>query len=297
MASNGINSRLQDCLDVLTDIYMLARPDFVQCILFGGDLFHTRKRVDTAAYNAVHQVISKGRKRIYLLPGNHDQYDQLGRIHALQRFESPAKVIEGPCWYDLDNWVYLFAIPYMHDSQDFVDAVTEGIAQKPRDARFTIALFHVGVDGTKVGSGRYAYTLDSDVALTDLHPSEFDVVLLGHYHTPQQLASNVYYIGAPLQHGWADEGEDRGVMIVDTDTGDVKRIHLTDSPRFMTVQEGQAANARPQDFVRVAVEAKKKQIKRSGISLSLDRHEMLEEYVKTKGNKLPKLAKFGKRFV
>ena len=59
------------------------------------------------------------------------------------------------------------------------------------------------------------------------------IVLFGHYHAAQQLASNCFVIGSPMPMDFGETGE-HGVMILDTDTWKVERIKLK-YPEFITV--------------------------------------------------------------
>lgn len=324
---SGLNSRLVDCIDVLRQIHEFAYAENIDVVLFGGDLFHTRKSLDTAAFNEVFTEISLQEQinPYVMVPGNHDQYDKLGEIHALEAFGKlrHVHVVNAPRWIDLGQNVFVYAIPYIHSVSDFLESISDGIATKPKNG-FCIGLFHVGIDKTKIGQGRYAYRIESDIAIGDLHPEEWDVVFVGHYHTPQSLSDNVHYIGAPLQHGWADEGEDRGFIVFDTDTGVVERISA-DAPRFVTLEFGEEAEediteedylriiftSEPSDVeiaevedewgeVTVAVKKEKAVLQRTEISLADSRRKMLRKYVKVASDgefKISTLMKFGKRYI
>jgi hypothetical protein len=62
---------------------------------------------------------------------------------------------------------------------------------------------------------------------------QYRQVLSGHFHTPQQLADNVMYLGAPLQHHFNDAGDVRGFWDVKFGSGGVKSTMIeTKQPRF-----------------------------------------------------------------
>ena len=318
---DGINTRLKDCISVLDKVHALAIENGVDLILFGGDLFHTRKRVDTSAFTQVYAVLEEWTIPAYFLVGNHDQYDRQGRVHSLQALPTNISVVDEPTVHLQADFtpvnvltgadpagkpptVQICMIPYIHDTAEFVKALDECKAQVSEYAEYVLLLAHVGIDGTKVGKGKYAYTIDSDVAIGDIEPELWDVVLLGHYHTAQSIAENVFYIGAPLQHGWADEGESRGCMLLDTDTREISRIRL-DSPRFRTLSWDKKHKRSKGDFLRLVfpteptqedidevkswgdeyggvtmtVKPQKVIVDRAGINLASSRKEMLASYV------------------
>ena len=327
ITEDGFNSRLLDCLSALDTIYDYAERKRVDCILFGGDLFHLRKRLDTSAFNEVFGVISEWKITTIMLVGNHDQYDRLGQIHSLEAFKEldHVVVIDEPEWHSLGGSVSVLCLPYIHDGKDFIRIMDEALSEAPAND-YKIGLFHVGIDGTKVGQGKYAYTIDSDIALGDLHPDRWDRILSGHYHTPQSIAENVHYIGAPLQHGWADEKENRGFILLDTNTDTLKRLDLDGLPRFVTLPfeelETYGDVINEDDFVRViftetpsesalqelknfgevtvTVKEERKELNRSGISLGMSKEAILKRYIKLrkeKGIKPGVLLKHGMKYL
>lgn len=51
----------------------------------------------------------------------------------------------------------------------------------------------------------------------------FDYVALGHIHKMQQIGqTHAYYSGAPLQYSFGENGQDKGVLLVDMDAGEVQ---------------------------------------------------------------------------
>ncbi len=334
---NGLNSRLVDCISAMEEIYEFALSQNIRHVCFGGDLFHTRRRVDTSAINEVLAVLSEYSDRIksYFLVGNHDQYDKLGAIHALEPLEyiPNVEVIDKPKWVKLfvkKERVYIFAVPYIHDSKKFFEELKNGVAMLSAlsyiHTPYLIGFFHVGIDGTKVGQGKYAYSIDSNIALGDLQTNVWDTVMLGHYHTPQSLAKNVCYIGAQLQHGWADEGEQRGFLVLDTNTNKVTRFVLKGIPKFITVEHPIPDDLEidSQDFVRVVFNTKpteeeledlqksypdvtvtvnpvRQDLNRSSISLGDSRREILKKYLRLRRDqtniKLGTLLKKGMEYV
>src|SRR5690606_6034384 len=112
---------------------------------------------------------------------------------------------------------------------DFIKGIDTDFGKPP------ILLGHLGVDGGFVGKGSYAM---ADVfSVDDLRPDLFKYVLLGHYHRKQMLNDlpHVMYVGAPIQHSFNDEGEDKGFVVIDTEKEDSIEFIPIPNPKFLTV--------------------------------------------------------------
>jgi len=93
----------------------------------------------------------------------------------------------------------------------------------------SICFIHQGISGVPMGSG---FLIDETFHL-GMIPQHVDHVYAGHYHTHKRVSDKATVIGSPMQFTWADEGESKGVLIVDTSTGQIEFIAL-ESPRFVT---------------------------------------------------------------
>jgi len=104
------------------------------------------------------------------------------------------------------------------------DRITDKFVKKIKEVRdamksegIKILVSHVGIAGAEVGSNHIIRS--GEITLNELLVSSFDLVLLGHYHKSQKLSDHVYYVGSPLQTTFGEEGNDNGVMIVDSSFG------------------------------------------------------------------------------
>src|SRR4030065_848854 len=88
---NGINSRLQACLDVIDQIKVYAIENNIKHVCFAGDLFHTRPSVETLTHNLTLKKIielSNEIDRLVILPGNHDSYTKNTYYNSLKILDS-----------------------------------------------------------------------------------------------------------------------------------------------------------------------------------------------------------------
>ena len=114
-------------------------------------------------------------------------------------------------------------IPY---SYDMVDTV------KNNSARILIS--HFGLNEGILNSG---ISIVADISLADL-VGKYDLVILGHYHKPQEIIRDdikLYYVGSPIQLDWGEKGDEKRFLVVDTDTLDVKSIPTTAYRKYIEI--------------------------------------------------------------
>lgn len=267
LLEHGTNSRVQDAVDVIGQVYTYSMDNAVDVVLFGGDLFDRRKSIDVDTYNKIHEAVQYWSSKVstLMIPGNHDQANKSGTVHALQRFNSKTcKVPMYPSWTKLPGNVHLFSVPYYDDGDTIAQHVREGLEDKNSDGARHILLIHYGVTGAKVGPSDYVLPCELDLTMLEL--DEWDMVFSGHYHIGQQLGSKFHYIGSAMQHRWDDAGFPKSFVVYDSETNQISRVP-TIAPMFVEVRPDEDAEVQ-NCFVRVVVEsemeeeAQKKTVKR-----------------------------------
>lgn len=256
-----INSRLKDCLDVIAQMRAYAKKNKIKCVLFGGDLFHTRSAVKTDVYNVIYSAIDEWVKQdnMYLLmiPGNHDMADRRGLVHSLEGFKRLENVYVKDAKVDvyvLDG-VAIVTVPYTVEREEAVERLAQagGIAAEVGKNAPVILLAHLGMQGAKVGSD-YVLVSDNDISVSDVPYDKFSICLFGHYHQHQQLFDNGWFIGATHHHNWGDAGTTRGFLHLTVDPNGkttFKQVETT-VPRFVHLDGDETAvMPRKTDFVRV----------------------------------------------
>ncbi len=244
ISEDGLNTRLVDIAKVLEEILSHAENQGCAAVLFCGDFFHTRnihvQTLDTAA-----KVIHKTDIPIYAISGNHDQNDGIGQLHSLRSLKGRIRILD---FYEGNKeevaGYSVLGIPY----QGSRDALLGHMEGKP-----DIMLLHTGFNGALMGADFIADD-GSYLAEEDLH-DKAGVVFTGHFHQPQLFSGKevalptskymrgkvihgktVLVPGAPLQHGFGDEGSIRGMWIYDGNTLEFNQIQ---SPKFMRLTEDQ----------------------------------------------------------
>ena len=254
LLEHGTNSRVQDAVDVIGQVFSYSLDNDIDVVLFGGDLFDRRKSIDVDTYNKIHEAVQYWSRKVptVMIPGNHDQANKSGTVHALQRFKSKqCSIITQPSWTKLPGNVHLFSVPYYDDGEIIAEHVRKGVADKNDDGSRHILLIHYGVTGAKVGPSDYVLPCELD--LTKLELDAWDIVFSGHYHIGQQLGSKFHYIGSAMQHRWDDVGFHKSFVVYDSETNQISRVP-TLAPTFVEVREDEVAEVE-NCFVRVVIES------------------------------------------
>jgi len=235
ITEEGRNSRVEDAINVIHQVYEYAQKNDASYVFFGGDLFDRRKSIDVDTFNQVHAAVGEGSLLVptVMIPGNHDQANKSGTIHALQRFDTEhCKVLYQPEWIKLDRVTALFGIPYVDDGELIAQAVQMALSERPQWAKRFILMIHYGVQGAKVSAADYV--IPCELELAHLSPQYWDLILSGHYHIGQQLGSNFHYIGSAMQHRWDDAGFEKSFIEFNTSDWGITRIS-TVAPKFVVV--------------------------------------------------------------
>lgn len=258
-------------LDNIVGTLLFIRDDCVRrgikYVLFGGDMFHIRAKVNTVVYNAVYEAIKTYNEHgleIVGIAGNHDQVDNSDvPQHSLHAFNDlPGVTIYGDLTrhriedYDEDESVMVHCVPYSKNAVRAKEWIEESVSQykEPHwlDSNMShICLFHLGISGAFVGNG--SYPMADAFVPEDLRPDFFKYVIGGHFHRKQKIIGydNFMYTGAPIQHSFGDEGEDKGYLILDTNRRlDIQFVPVP-NPKFITMTAQDVAN---EDIKQIADE-------------------------------------------
>lgn len=122
---------------------------------------------------------------------------------------------------DVRFWIY----PYISDYKYLEEKIrkdNDRLGLEKDDSFVDIMLFHFPCVNAMYDNGLKSV---SGVHLTEDMTSNFDYVFGGDYHTHQYLQGNekACYVGAPFTMKFG-ETNDRAIMILDTETGEIKRI-------------------------------------------------------------------------
>ncbi len=272
--STGLPSRFLDFLSALDQAVDYALKNRVDLVLFCGDTYKTREPNQTQQREFARRIsrLSSHNIPVFLLIGNHDLPNAIGRATATEIFDTLSiknvYVSNRPDVYRIpvrSGAVQVVSLPWPRKSallsreetrsldfdqikQRLQEALTRAIeinAAKLDPALPSVLAAHVWVTGAQVGSERLM-TIGQEHALllSNVANAAFDYVALGHIHRHQILSDSppVVYAGSLERLDFSDEEDEKGFYLVEIDSSGAtgKRhvsfeFHPVKGRRFLTV--------------------------------------------------------------
>jgi len=236
-----VTDRAMDITRVLEQMGEYALENELTDIWVIGDLIDKRQP-DAVTLKLVAQQLSRLQElglTIRLTPGNHEAGDAACRHYTLDAFASMGFWVAGQTDVARDqisviepvDGFSVVAIPYLPAAR--FERVVDGLDK--RADRFDLALVHQNITGGTVGG----WTCSDGI-----NPGLLDAIakqtLSGHFHTPQSIGKTVHYLGAPVQHNFADASDKRGFWDVTwMGTGRAcvrKKVPVRDAPVFQELE-------------------------------------------------------------
>lgn len=253
--SGTLNSRFQRTLSVLgATLQMAETKDGI--LLFAGDWVHRIGRVDTFVLNLLLEVLEGySDVAVVSIAGNHDgrgrgrrkvdPHETVPQIlsHALPHFHYP-----GPSGIVNLGGLKIYG-------QDAQPGGIDSDLFEPAD----IGLLHGVVNPTQLPSG---HTLSGDVDRRILLDA-FRTTIVGDIHFSSDFWPDdgglILIPGAPEQHNFGDEGQERGFWVVDLNDVDSSpqgvTFHPSNSPTFQTAHALLDIPRDSEDYHRIRVVA------------------------------------------
>jgi exonuclease SbcD len=270
--TTGLSSRLNDFLAVLDELVDYALENKADLVLFCGDAYKSREPTQTQQREFARRInrLATAGIPVFLLTGNHDLPNAIGRATATEIFDTLAVknvyVAGKPETLKITTPggpVQIVAIPWLRRSsllsrEETKNLSLEEVTQKLQDAIAqaissraaaldpslpAVLVAHVSVGSAKAGSetmmaiGQEPVILQSTVALP-----AFNYVALGHIHKRQVLSENppVVYAGSLERIDFGEENDDKGFYVVDISPEDKNRqvsyeFHAVKARRFLTI--------------------------------------------------------------
>lgn len=238
-----VTDRIIAQINTLNRIFEIAEENQAH-VLFNGDFFHARNKVENLIMNIGFNTIFDNMMkypdmRLYMIVGNHDQADSsdlpqhtletfkaIPRVTVMDDFES---VYTGSCM--------LYPISYSDNVDILKDRIDFFMQHASQDENPSILMAHIGVDGSETGQS--SHRLGGAFNIEELYPEVFDYVTLGHYHKRQFLGGrdNVFYVGNTIQESFSDEGQDKGVFLIDLEKKGKPEFIPIENKKFITLRE------------------------------------------------------------
>ncbi len=270
--NTGLSTRLLDILRALDTVVEYAISNSVDIILFCGDTYKNRDPSQTQQREFAKRLrrLSQEEIPVFLLVGNHDLPNAIGRATAVEIFDTLAVsniyIGNRPDIYRIPTKqgdIQVVALPWLRRSallsreeakslsidqinqrlQEIMTARILDIISDLDPAMPTVLAAHVSISTAKPGSERTMLVgRDPVLLLGTVAQPVFDYVALGHIHKGQILNQipPVVYAGSLERLDFGDEAEDKGFYVVNIDPGEgLKQVtyefHKIDARRFVTI--------------------------------------------------------------
>jgi len=249
-------ARRDDCLKVLEWVFETALENNVESVIFAGDLFHDRQKIDLITYQLTFDIFKKytyeNKFDIFLLLGNHDLwFHEKCDVNSVAVFSELPNVttVAYPATYPIAGKQVAF-LPYTHNPIEDL-----------KDLNGDILFSHLAIDGAiwNVMHGTQAdVSIEHDGDMTKVGADIFNGwqrVFLGHYHAEQKLSDTVEYVGSPLQLSFGEAFQHKHIIIYDTETDEREYVQNTFSPQHFIIPESDLDKYDLENnFIRVVVD-------------------------------------------
>jgi DNA repair exonuclease SbcCD nuclease subunit len=215
---------LNSIKNALNEVGDYCYDNEINTIIIGGDAYHNKSLVYSIAQEIMIDFFEQYEDlEFWLIDGNHDLsgkgQNAISSLRSLSKCENVEWVSGTPTGND--NFI---CIPYSHD-----------VVNQVKTNRRKILISHFGLSEGVLNSGM---SIISDISVRDLI-GKYELVLLGHYHKPQEIIHDgfkLYYVGSLIQLDWGEKNEDKRFLVVDTDTLDVDSIPISSYKRHIEVE-------------------------------------------------------------
>lgn len=238
----------------------------IKHIFWLGDLFDNRSNLNIKVMNSVYNLFKNYLKdfQIYMIVGNHDSfYNSSVEVNSLKFLNSFQNIhlIEKITTIELDK-KKIVMVPWITDNISFIKEFT----QLPKH---DLCFGHFNINGFNFNKFK-----QSDDGIQGKIFANCKKVFSGHFHIRNSqniLGSDIIYIGSPFQLTRNDIDENRGFVILDTETLDYKHIDNNISLKYISLKF-------PETFTKL-------KIKNNIIDVHIDYDEnynetIIEKYIK-----------------
>jgi exonuclease SbcD len=271
--ATGLSSRLNDFLAAFDQLVDFALEKSADLVLFCGDAYKTREPSQTHQREFARRVsrLATAGIPVFLLIGNHDLPNAIGRATATEIFDTLAVknvyVAARPDTYQIPTpggVIQVVAVPWLRRSALLTREETRNLSIEQVNRRIqeaitrTTAAKAAGLDpslpavlaahvsiGTATAGTEKMMSIGQEpvVLLSNIALPAFDYVALGHIHQHQVLSENppVVYAGSLERVDFGEENDDKGFYVVDITPGpkDVRQVsyefHPVSARRFLTI--------------------------------------------------------------
>lgn len=250
---------LQEFVPLISDV----KPDL---LIVAGDILDRPipDKDSLSLFGEILKELASRKVKSFFILGNHDSrrtalhkfFLELGGIHIiddLRYFINPYVITDGS-----GTEIHLYFLPYLSPYEmeeiflqygfvlDGVHKFYTGEFLKNIMKQFTVrrpAIFigHFAIAGFELAGEELSIRgLSLDYVIEEERFSDFDILFLGHLHSPQVRNHRIFYPGAPLPYSFETADVKRGIFLIEILGGNVNHyefIELTSPYRLLTIED------------------------------------------------------------
>ena len=277
----GTGSYAEDQRYFLAQLYALIEREQVDALLLSGDIYDSSV-VSAEAIGLYNEAMTKLCLELGVtvisIAGNHDSAARLAACRELLAgagLHITGKIGKDPRPALLDGGkVAVYSIPFFTR-----DEVTALLPEKKAEIRNTetamlaycdhiretmdkrkrnIVLSHALIVGSELSESDRSARVGFATAVSKDVFTDFDYVALGHIHKPQAIENHIRYSGSPIKYSFgAEEAQEKGVVLIDTDTMEIRFVPIAPLRERRTVEgtfeELMAREDLREDYLRLYV--------------------------------------------
>lgn len=301
-------SRLNNCLNVIIDVFEYNHNNDIDITLFPGDLFDSEKLLPTVVVNKTIRLFRDMFKKYpeqkwICISGNHDYATKNLPDSPAETALKHLSIIFEDRFYLIDNQHYIFSdsyleglpvygIPYYEYKEHFIDSLIT-MNKNIGSNRPRILMIHQTPEHSNPN-------IPFDISPRDPLFDDFDLILCGHIHKRERLSNKFWLVGSPLHKSLEDEGQEKGFMVFDTD--DIENpefIYLNHYPHFRRSSDPDDLDGDSGDYIIpiVEIEETESDIDESKFSTSLKHSTLVENYYNEVDGEDNEKLKLGLKFL
>jgi len=199
----------------------------VEGLIIAGDLIMEKSNIHQMVLSYLYETLEYCSQNLetIIIAGNHDyiKYNEM-TISFLKNIDFCQIVLPGQM--DVIGDVALIS----HGTKE---ELIENFSQLNLDM-VKLVVSHFGITEAEVsGSLRVL----GEFSIRDFKYMRDAYMILGHYHKPQKVADNIYYVGSPVPVERSEAGEEKRYLIFDTETLKIESIS-TVYPKYIQMDVG-----------------------------------------------------------
>jgi exonuclease SbcD len=268
-AATGLNARLVDYLATVRFVAQAARDRDCEALVVAGD-FTERKHVNEWLIRHIQDALSDGPEQQIFLRGNHDA-EVAGEsiVSVLAEMGAEWRGYARPA-LDIVGDVALCLIPHLDGRWLRTQAGFESVPPQEINRALAeqylvlaralyaatenhplplkrILVVHQGMSGGAMSETQAAFLGDRSLVVdaAALGAIGFDAIVAGHFHRHQVLSTDplTLYTGSVERVDFAEEDEDKGFVVIDTDHLPAFDWVPTPARRYLTMKASESYSA------------------------------------------------------